>query len=75
MFDEACSGRGYISDKQMKMPLTHEEIAACVRGRHCWDNQKKEWSVKYRPFRDYWIVLLLTVNEKIFALPVPKIVP
>jgi uncharacterized protein (DUF736 family) len=31
--------------------------------------------VAYRPYRDYWIALLLTVNDKIFALPVPKVIP
>ena len=34
MFHEAASGRGYITDKQMNGPLTHNEIAAAVRGRH-----------------------------------------
>ena len=55
--------------------MRHDEIAAAVRGRHCWNVHTKEWDIKYRPFRDYWIVLLLTVNPKIFALPTPKIVP
>jgi hypothetical protein len=59
----------------MKGDLTHEEIAAAVRGRHQWDTINKRWEIKYRPFRDYWIALLLTVNEKIFALPVPKVIP
>lgn len=75
MFAEATSGRGYISDEQMRKGLTHEEVAAAVRGRHTWDTQTKEWRIKYRPYRDYWIALLLTVNDKIFALPVPKVVP
>ena len=34
MYDEACSGRGYICDSQFSGPLTHQEIAAAVRGRH-----------------------------------------
>ena len=34
-----------------------------------WNNELKVWEIKYRPVRDYWIVLLLTVNDKIFALP------
>lgn len=75
MFLEASSGRGFITHKQMNGGLTHEEIAATVRGRHQWNIQTKTWEVKYRPYRDYWIVLLLTVNPKIFALPVPKVVP
>lgn len=75
MFEDACSGRGFVSDEQMQEPLTHLEIAAAVRGRHSWNTQSKEWEMKYPAYRDYWIVLLLTVNTKIFALPVPKIVP
>lgn len=75
MFKEASSGRGFITNKQMNGGLSHEEIAATVRGRHAWNIESKTWDVKYRPFRDYWIVLLLTVNPKIFALPMPKVVP
>lgn len=75
MFADAIKGRGYISEKQRTGPLTQEEIAAAVRGRHCWNTDAKQWEIKYRSFRDYWIVLLLTVNTKIFALPMPKIVP
>lgn len=33
MFEEACSGRGYKSNEQINGPLTHDEIAAAVRGR------------------------------------------
>jgi hypothetical protein len=61
MFEEAASGRGFISKEQMSGPLTHEEIAAAVRGRHQWNSELKQWEIKYRPFRDYWIILLLTV--------------
>lgn len=75
MFHEAASGRGYVTDKQMAGPLTHQEIAAAVRGRHAWNNQTKTWEIKYRPYRDHWIVLLLAVNPKIFALQVPKLIP
>lgn len=75
MFREAASGRGYLSEATRDAPLTHEEVAAAVRGRHQWDTQAKQWRVYYRPFRDYWIALLLTVNDKIFALPVPKVIP
>lgn len=69
MFEEAIGGRGVITEKQRRAPLTHEEVAACVRGRHRWNRDAKEWEVHYRKFRNYWIVLLLTVNERIFALP------
>lgn len=75
MFADATAGRGYVCDSQLRGPLTHEEVASAVRGRHCWDVKSKQWGIKYRPYRDYWIALLLTVNEKIFALPLPKIVP
>lgn len=75
MYEDATSGRGYLSEQAKKAPLTHDEVAAAVRGRHCWDIKNKEWTIKYRPYRDYWIALLLTVNDKIFALPIPKIIP
>lgn len=51
----------------MTAPLSIADIAAAVRGRHCWDPIKKDWELKYRPYRDYWIYLLLTVNPKIFV--------
>jgi hypothetical protein len=75
MFNDAIRGRGFINEKQRLEPLSHEEVAASVRGRHRWDTQKKGWEVFYRPYRNYWIVLLLTVNKRIFALPMPKIIP
>jgi len=46
-----------------------------VRGRYCWDTGHKEWTVSYKPFRNYWILLLLTVNERLFALQIPKVIP
>lgn len=75
MFDDAIEGRAYVTEAQRVGPLCHSEIAAAVRGRHCWNTETKSWEIKYRLYRDYWIVLLLTVNKKIFALPMPKIVP
>jgi hypothetical protein len=75
MFEEAIGGRGFISEKQRTSPLASEEIAACVRGRHRWNSESKEWEIFYRKYRNYWIVLLLTQNERIFALPMPKIIP
>lgn len=41
MFKDAICGRGYITDKQFSGPLTQEEIAAAVRGRHSWNTQLK----------------------------------
>lgn len=75
MFEDAIQGRGFINEEQRTRPLTHEEVAAAVRGRHRWNTQTKEWEIYYRPYRNYWIVLLLTVNKRIFALPLPKIIP
>ncbi len=51
----------------MDASLSVAEIAAAVRGRHSWDPVSRQWQLKYRPFRDYWIFLLLTVNAKIFV--------
>ena len=75
LFEDAIQGRGVITEKQRRAPLSHEEVAACVRGRHKWNRSAGEWEVSYRKFRNYWIVLLLTQNSRIFALPMPKIVP
>ena len=75
MFKEASSGRGIVHDKQREAPLTLDELRAAVRGRHSWNADLKQWEVAYRPFRDYWIILLLTVNERLFAMPLPKVVP
>jgi hypothetical protein len=75
MFEDAIKGRGFINEEQRVRPLTHEEVATAVRGRQRWNTGSKEWEVAYRPYRNYWIVLLLTVNQRIFALPMPKIIP
>jgi hypothetical protein len=61
MFTDAQKGRGFLSKEQMRGPLTHKEIAAAVKGRHKWNTLTKEWEIEYQPFRDYWIVLLLSV--------------
>ena len=75
LFNEALTGRGYVTEKQRTAPLSLEEVAACVRGRQKWDTAAKEWEISYRPFRNYWIVLLLTANKKIFAMPMPRVIP
>lgn len=75
MFKEATWGRRIIHDRQKELPLAVEEISAAVRGRHRWNTQVKNWEVYYRPFRDFWIIMLLTVNERIFVMPMPKIIP
>jgi len=33
------------------------------------------WEVSYKPYRDYWILILLTVTERLFALQIPKVIP
>ena len=55
--------------------LTLEEVQYAVRGRFSWNADAKEWGVAYKPYRNYWILLLLTVNDRLFALQVPKVVP
>lgn len=46
-----------------------------MRGRHAWDVATKTWGIRYPPYRKIWVLLLLTVNDRIFALQVPKVVP
>ena len=75
MFEDAIKGRGFVSETQRLAPLTHEEVATAVRGRHSYNTRSKRWEVQYRPYRNYWIVLLLTVNKRIFAMPMPRIIP
>jgi Ca2+-binding EF-hand superfamily protein len=45
MFEEAISGRGYINEAQRMAPLSHEEVAATVRGRHRYNPEWKEWEI------------------------------
>ena len=75
LFNEAITGRGFATERQRTAPLSHEEVGACVRGRQKWNEATKEWEIHYRPFRNYWIVLLLTVNKRIFAMPMPRVIP
>ena len=75
IFHEAASQRQIIHEAQRNMGLTMEEIQFAVRGRYRFVREMNDWDVSYRPFRDYWILLLLTQNERLFALQVPKVVP
>ena len=75
MFHEITSHRTPIHEYQRNDPVTLEEIAAAVRGRHKWNTVTKEWEVTYRSTRDYWILMLQTISSRIFAMPVPKVVP
>ena len=40
-----------------------------------WDINNKRWGVSYKPYRNFWILLMLTVNQRLFALQNPKIIP
>ena len=75
MFHEITKQRAVIHEHKREGPLTLDEIQAAVRGRHRWNASTKEWEVAYRPCRDYWIIMLQTISERIFAMPVPKVVP
>lgn len=68
MFREASSQRGIIHEAQRDAGLTIEEIQFAVRGRYSLNHKTKEWGVSYRQCRDFWILLLLTVNDRLFAL-------
>ena len=75
MYYEITSHRSVIHEYQRNEPVTLDEIVAAVRGRHKWNMVSKEWEVTYRPTRDYWILMLQTINTRIFAMPVPKVIP
>jgi hypothetical protein len=75
MFVEASRGRHIIHESQKSEGLRFDEIYQAVRGRFSWDIANKCWGVSYRPFRDYWILLLLTSNQRLFALQTPKVIP
>lgn len=75
MFNDAASVRKVVSDKQYQNPLELEEVQYAVRGRYQWNNDTKAWGVFYKPFRDYWLLMLLTVNDRLFSLQVPKVIP
>jgi hypothetical protein len=68
IFREASSQRFIIHEAQRNLGLTIEEIQYAVRGRFRYVRERSEWDVSYRQFRDYWILLLLTQNERLFAL-------
>lgn len=75
MFIDAVAGRPHVNEEQRMKGLTIDEVTYAVRGRHSWDAATKRWNIRYPPFRKIWILLLLTVNDRIFALQVPKVVP
>ena len=79
MFLEASKNRPIIHEAQRHQGLTFEEVQQAVRGRFQakkgTSGYELEWDVSYRPCRDYWILLLLTISDRLFALQVPKIVP
>ena len=75
MFIDAAKDRGIVHEAQKYLGLTIEEIQYAVRGRFMWDTQNKEWTVGYKKYRNYWLILLLTVSDRLFALQVPKVIP
>ena len=48
--------------------LTFKEVQFAVRGRYRFNTETKTYDVAYKPYRDYWIIYLLTTSERIFAL-------
>ena len=75
MFEDAIKGRPAVNNVQKYAGLTLEEVAYQMRGRHAWDTTNKCWNIAYKPYRKQWLILALTVNERLFALQVPKVVP
>lgn len=75
MFFDATSVRRVVNTKHLQNPLDIDEISYAVRGRYQWNTQTKEWETYYRKYRDYWLLLLLTVNERLFSLQIPKVIP
>ena len=75
MYHEAASHRAVTHEHQRTAPLAIEEIFAAVKGRFSYNRELQAWGVGYRPYRDYWILILLTCNERLFALQVPKAIP
>ena len=45
MFNDAIKGRGFVNEAQRIAPLTIEEVAKAVKGRHAWSVKKKEWEI------------------------------
>ena len=68
MFVDATCNRPIIHQAQKYMGITIEELQYAVRGRFKWDIKTCQWEVSYKPYRDYWILLLLTITERLFAL-------
>ena len=75
LFKEITDRRSVVHERQRNLPLTLEEVVAAIKGRHKWNQEEKFWEVSYRPMREYWVILLKTVSEKVFTLPAPEIKP
>lgn len=45
MFEDAIKGRGFVSEAQRLAPISHEEVATAVRGRHAFNHRSKQWEV------------------------------
>jgi len=48
--------------------MTLNELVFAIRGRFSWDIENKKWKCSYRRYRDYWLLLLLSISNKIFVL-------
>lgn len=75
MVKEITDRRSVVHQKQKEQPLTLDEVIAAIKGRFKWDTENKVWDVSYRPMREYWIILLKTISDKVFTLPPPEIKP
>jgi len=75
MFVDATQNRPIIHEAQKYLGITMEELQYAVRGRFRWNTSELMWEVSYKPYRDYWILILLTVTERLFALQIPKVIP
>lgn len=67
MYYDAIRGRKIIHQKNMTEPLTLDEVAFALRGWKSYDTNTGSWSVKYKPYRKYWIRFLLQITPDIFA--------
>ena len=68
MYIEAVKGRQVIHEEQKLLGMTLDELIFAIRGRFSWDIENKRWKCSYRPCRDYWLLLLLSINNNIFVL-------
>ena len=66
MYHHATLGRKITQEKDKTAPLTMEEVSYAVRGRQSYNSKTQDWTIKYKPYRKYWIRLLLAITDNIF---------